>query len=639
MQYAGAAATKIERREDSSPEAFARYLAEARTLAKQLSQASAHPAAVDQSALLPPDVRHLRWFVLPSEAAEFIRDPIAARARWAAQPTTTAAAAPITPLKYLLEGPAEMAAAAQKEPTAAAASSSSSSTPAAATTVAAAAASSFSLIAPTTSAQPVLGAVAGAFVKGSNNKGQKRGAAAAAASASATPDSAQDLQQLKDAKKQRKSAATAASIAAKSAAAAADANGDIAMQPAEGVTAAAAPAAASSSALSRTGTSDDFKDDVCKNCWHVHWNAQTAPATAAAAAASSASAGSASASSDASKQASQVFTKECTHCECIHFAPRSRRSPKEVAATAQKIQKHVGAAIRDFGMICEGDKVLIGISGGKDSLSLFHILRNLQRKAPIKFDIGCVTVDPQTPEYDPSPLKRYFAALGVPYYYESQPILAMAKASMDNKKQSICSFCARMKRGIIYTCMRREGYNVLALGQHLDDLAESLLMSVFHNGLLRTMKANYHAEAGDIRIIRPLIYVRERLTREYSNGKTLTRTRAGRLSEESRCWSLTLVIFVPVSVADLPVITENCPACFEAPKERQRIKLLLAGQEHVHANLFSNMLKSHQKTTHSQRKQSEANRTQPVPSNNNGMLMFRILAVLLCFVCAGRCVL
>jgi hypothetical protein len=242
---------------------------------------------------------------------------------------------------------------------------------------------------------------------------------------------------------------------------------------------------------------EDFRDDVCKNCWHVHWNAQSAPSASGGAGSGSGAGGapSTTSSSDLAKQESQLFTKECTHCECIHFAPRARRSPKEVARTASKIQKSVGAAVRDFAMIKDGDRVLIGISGGKDSLTLFHILRNLQRKAPIKFDIGCVTVDPQTPEYDPSPLKKYFAALGVPYYYRSEPILAAAKASMDAKKQSICSFCARMKRGIIYSCMRKEGYNVLALGQHLDDLAESLLMSVFHNGMLRTMKANYHAES------------------------------------------------------------------------------------------------------------------------------------------------
>ncbi len=79
--------------------------------------------------------------------------------------------------------------------------------------------------------------------------------------------------------------------------------------------------------------------------------------------------------------------------------------------------------------------------------------------------------------------------LGVKYFYEQDPILERAKKTL--QKDSFCSFCARMKRGIIYNCARREGYNVIALGQHLDDLAESFIMSSFHNGLLRTMKANY----------------------------------------------------------------------------------------------------------------------------------------------------
>ena len=108
----------------------------------------------------------------------------------------------------------------------------------------------------------------------------------------------------------------------------------------------------------------------------------------------------------------------------------------------------------------------------------------------------------------------------------------MANECMDSKRISICSFCSRMKRGVLYSCLRRNKYNVLALGQHLDDLAESFLMSAFHNGALRTMKANYHAEAGDIRIIRPLVYARESLMRQYAD------------------------------VADLPIINENCPAWY-----------------------------------------------------------------------------
>lgn len=119
-----------------------------------------------------------------------------------------------------------------------------------------------------------------------------------------------------------------------------------------------------------------------------------------------------------------------------------------------------------------------------------------------------------------------------------------------------------MKRGILYSALRREKFNVLALGQHADDLAESLLMSTFHNGVLRSMKANYLIQKGDIRVIRPLLYVRERLTRQFATE------------------------------ANLPVILENCPACFSAPKERQRVKEMIAAQESIHPNIISNIIKA-----------------------------------------------
>ena len=116
-----------------------------------------------------------------------------------------------------------------------------------------------------------------------------------------------------------------------------------------------------------------------------------------------------------------------------------------------------------------------------------------------------------------------------------------------------------MKRGRIYAAARKNGYNVLALGQHLDDLTESFFMSIFHNGRLRTMKAAYTCAEGDLRIIRPLVYVREKNLRSFAEG------------------------------SKLPIIAENCPACFEAPKERQRIKQLLAQQELLFPRLYWNL--------------------------------------------------
>ena len=241
--------------------------------------------------------------------------------------------------------------------------------------------------------------------------------------------------------------------------------------------------------------------------------------------------------------------------------PEPRAKLSLYPSIPKKLIKKVLNAVNEFDMIHEGDRIIVCISGGKDSLTMLHLLRHIQRVSPKKFQLAAATVDPQTPEYNPAPLKEYMQHLGVPYFYESHAIVSLAAEKM-TKKISLCAFCSRMKRGILYSCARREGYNVLALGQHLDDLAESFMMSIFNNGVLRTMKANYVNDKGDLRIIRPLVYVRERMTKSFSEQ------------------------------AKLPVITENCPACFAAPTERHRTKLLLASQEQMVPDVFSSLLKA-----------------------------------------------
>lgn len=129
-------------------------------------------------------------------------------------------------------------------------------------------------------------------------------------------------------------------------------------------------------------------------------------------------------------------------------------------------------AVEDFNMIQNNDKILIALSGGKDSLSLLQTMKQYQyfcKSRNVNFDFGCVTIDPKTPSYNPSSLKEYLAELGVPYFYEEQCIMDSA-AEID--VDSICSFCSRMKRGRIYHTARKNGYNVLALGHHLDDFSE-----------------------------------------------------------------------------------------------------------------------------------------------------------------------
>ena len=220
--------------------------------------------------------------------------------------------------------------------------------------------------------------------------------------------------------------------------------------------------------------------------------------------------------------------------------------------------KLVGRAISDFGMIKAGDKILLAVSGGKDSLSLFHLLRHFQRHAPIKFDLGVVTIDPQVEGFEPQALEVFFKKFDTPYFFEEFPILEQAKESM--KGDSYCSFCARIKRGLMYKVARREGYNVLALGQHLDDLSESLMMSMCHNGKIQTMKAHYINDAKDLRIIRPMAYVRERQLADFAES------------------------------ANLPVIADSCPACFTMPTERDHFKQWLLTEEKRTPNLYKNLL-------------------------------------------------
>eukprot|EP01038_Epipyxis_sp_PR26KG_P005776 gene5776-7974_t len=251
----------------------------------------------------------------------------------------------------------------------------------------------------------------------------------------------------------------------------------------------------------------------------------------------------------------------------------------------KKIMKSVGQAIKDWNMIEDGDRLLVGLSGGKDSLALLHILLAVQKRAPVKFEIACATVDPQTESFDPSPLIPYVQSLGVTYHYLSEPIVELAKSKMQG--DSLCAFCARFKRGLLYSCCRNNNYNKLVLAQHLDDLAESFMMSALHNGQIRTMKANYKIEAGDVRVIRPLIYVREKATRDFSQS------------------------------SHLPIINENCPACFESPKERARVKQLLAQEEAMVPALFHNLKRAFVPLLHDDTYVAMSNVIATVENNNS----------------------
>jgi tRNA 2-thiocytidine biosynthesis protein TtcA len=244
----------------------------------------------------------------------------------------------------------------------------------------------------------------------------------------------------------------------------------------------------------------------------------------------------------------------------VHASTGSARTDIGWVKPSRSLLTAAGRAIGDHRMIRSGDRILLGLSGGKDSLSLLHTLHHLQQKAPVKFELLACTVDPQSDQFDPSPLTPYMATLGVPYFLESQPILEEAQKTLTKDSDSYCAYCSRMRRGILYRVAREQNCNVVAMAHHLDDLAETLMMSMLFGGKLRTMSPHYLNDAGDLRIIRPFVYARERQTRAFAAD------------------------------AGLPVIFENCPACFAKPQQRYAMKQMLAEQEKVHPRIFNSLL-------------------------------------------------
>ena len=254
-------------------------------------------------------------------------------------------------------------------------------------------------------------------------------------------------------------------------------------------------------------------------------------------------------------------TQPLNAAELSKGIPKKYKGKKGTLKPPQKMMRYITKACLEWNMIEDGDRLLLGLSGGKDSLSLLHCLLEFQRKLPIKFDIEVCTVDPMTPSFDPSPLIPYVESLGLKYHYVRDEIVARANTCGKDGQvvSSLCSFCARMKRGLLYSTARKNNCNKLVLAQHLDDCAESMFMSIMHNGFLRTMKAHYRINAGDVSVIRPMAYCRESLMTTFAKE------------------------------TNLPVINENCPACFEEPKERARIKKLLSREETLYPSLYDNI--------------------------------------------------
>ena len=177
------------------------------------------------------------------------------------------------------------------------------------------------------------------------------------------------------------------------------------------------------------------------------------------------------------------------------------------AEISKKLLRTVGRTNGEYGLIKDKDRILLGLSGGKDSLTLAHILKHMQRVAPFDFEFKAVTISYGMGEKFDA-LKAHCAEYGIPFEVYETEIFSIAQEKI-RRNSSFCSFFSRMRRGALYTAAIKGGYNKLALGHHLDDAVESFFMNMFYNGTMRSMPPIYKTAKG-LYVIRPLIEAREK---------------------------------------------------------------------------------------------------------------------------------
>jgi tRNA 2-thiocytidine biosynthesis protein TtcA len=196
----------------------------------------------------------------------------------------------------------------------------------------------------------------------------------------------------------------------------------------------------------------------------------------------------------------------------------TRKVDFEAAKRRKRIRRLVGEAIADFSMIEAGDKVMVCLSGGKDSYALLDVLLHLRDCAPVPFEVVAVNLDQRHPGFPAHVLPEYLASRGVPYRIEVQDTHSVVKRVIPEGK-TMCSLCSRLRRGVLYRVAKELGATRIALGHHRDDILETFFLNLFHNGKIKAMSPKLASDDGSHIVIRPLAYVEERDLAAYAEDR------------------------------------------------------------------------------------------------------------------------
>ncbi|MEE2803383.1 MAG: tRNA 2-thiocytidine(32) synthetase TtcA [Pseudomonadota bacterium] len=249
----------------------------------------------------------------------------------------------------------------------------------------------------------------------------------------------------------------------------------------------------------------------------------------------------------------------------------SKTPPRTNLPTHQlekKLRRNVGRAIEDYNMIEEGDRIMVCVSGGKDSFTLLDLLTRLRTRAPVKFDLLAVNLDQQQPRFPAAKLEAYLASTGIDYRMVQRDTYSVVKRVIPEGK-TMCGLCSRLRRGVLYTVASLEGITKIALGHHLDDIVETLFLNMFYGATLKAMPPKLLNDSGEHVVIRPLAYCRERDISRYAHARRF------------------------------PLIP--CDLCGSQPNlQRQVIKQMLSEWEKTHPGRTENIFRSLTKIAPSQ---------------------------------------